>query len=282
MSDVETNANAMESDSQMTNSQQPDGQTQENPSTIDSSNEEGQQSSSTDDEVITMTRAQFAAQSKKIREIAERKARNQLKAEMEVQTAAPAQTSIPPATDPNTIWDPALQQYIPLNMSIADYAELAAQKATNSSQIPPQSMQQAAGAVKPVQSEGFCMEAEEQAIRLSVEIPDFEETLKGAPITAAMANEASRDNDGMRVLYEKWKNDPREIAKISQLSPDQQKRKVWQMTYEHRLNKNANKLKSNAIPQADPLPQGGSNGKSFSELSYAEKKRQREKEIWGD
>ena len=105
--------------------------------------------------------------------------------------------------------------------------------------------------------------------------------MKGAPISATMVNAASRDPNGMKNLYEMMKESPHELYQISQLEPIDQQNRMWLMKQKF-AQKRAKKVQNKATPQPAPLEANGKINKPWADMSYLEKKKAREREIWGE
>jgi hypothetical protein len=233
----------------------------------------------------------------KIRSIAEKKTARKLRKEYEAKLAeltqaqpAPAQQQqyIPPQTDPNTTYDPTLEQWIRNDMPIAEYVELAAQLAQSNPRIKQNIAtlaQQQSSVQQPQQPQStapkieFSDEAENQAIECEAEFSDFSEVLKGVPIHPEVVNELCADSAGMKNLYHAMKESPHEIYKILKLPLNEQKYKMWQMNQEV-AKKKAAKVKSNATEQAAPLKNGGDIHKQFHEMSEREQRKSRWDKNW--
>jgi hypothetical protein len=247
------------------------------------------------DETLTLTKSQMDAEAAKIRQIAERKATakatreaderykaeiEKLKTQQNQQTQQQAYNQQPPAqVDPNTVWDDGLGVWVSKDMTIAEYGELAASRAQQQN-YQQQQPQQVVNDVPAQPQNPYSEDAENQAIEAGVEFKDFEEVMKGAPVTPQMVNAICLDKNGMQNLYELQKERPHELYKISQLSPERQQKRMWELNQEF-ANKKAKIVQSKATPQPAPLDVSGNVSKPRSEMSFMEKKRLAEREIWG-
>lgn len=243
-----------------------------------------------DEKIVFNTKDEFDAETTKIRKIAERKVKRELEraynekfAQNQAQTQQVQQAQVTTPPDSNSVWDEALQTWIPGDMTISGYGEFAAQRAQQMNpqqqvqQPAAQQVQQARQGMQPFYSD----DAEDQAIECNERISDFSDVLSKSPITPEMANAAATDSEGIKNLYELQKTQPHVIYEVSRLSPIQQQKRVWELNREIANSKKA-KVQSSATPQPAPLKESGiSMKKPLSEMSYKEKKALREREIWG-
>jgi hypothetical protein len=240
------------------------------------------------------TKDEFDASAAKIKAIYEKKGRKAAERELaerfadqpqpptvQVQSQAP---NVPPPPDNNSFWDPTLNQWLPNDITVTQYVSLAnqvlpaqqeqpAQQPVNQPQVQQNPNPQPA---KPQFSE----QAENQGIECEVELKDFTSVMKGAPITPTMANAACLDPNGMKNLYEMMKEAPHELYQISQINdPIEQQNRMWLMNQKF-AQKRSKKVQTRATEQPAPLEANGKINKPWSEMSYLEKKKARENEIW--
>lgn len=227
-----------------------------------------------EEDIISLTRDELNARELGIKRIAERKARKQFEADLAQQYATQPQKA---ATE-TAIWDANLNTYIPKNITIADYQNLvnqAAQQQTGYARTiqDPQYQQptQPVSQITPDSKVDLSDKALFQVAALTAKDPNVSEALQGLPISIEMANAVATDPDGITNLYDAIKSHPHEIFKICQLSPIEQQAKMWELNQKCRLNK-ASKIKTNATPQPEPLPESGFVNKKVADMTYAERK----------
>jgi hypothetical protein len=251
---------------------------------------------SAEEEKLILTQKEFDNRAAKIKAIAERKARREvegkLRAEYEQQQAANAQVQQPAQQQtyqsnqppsPDHIWDPVIG-WRHKNMTTDEYSATIAQALTSQDQTYQQqsnvqpSVQQAPSPAVSAEDQAILSRAADQIDECCVELDDFEVIARSC-FTDAMVKAAAMAPNGVKNLYEEAKKDPMVFYKLSKLSPDEQKFKVWEMQKER--TKAPTKVQTGATPQPEPLQTNGST-KGYADMSFADKKAARMKEMWGD
>lgn len=253
---------------------------------------------SSQEEKLILSQEEYDAKAAKIKAIAERRAKREVEAKYaEEMSRFKAQYNDQKTTQnnfaqgqppsPDYIWDNNLG-WIHKDMSVQDYSSMVGQALTQLN-IPGSTAAQQAPAApssQPVQQSqhqpneaygGLSQQALEQIDECIVEYNDFKATAAQI-ITPAMANAAAMAPDGLKMLYELHQENPLELYKMTQLSPDEQKFKVWELQKEKAV-KAQKKVVTNATPQPEPLETNGT-VRRYEDLSIADRKALRLKEQW--
>lgn len=236
-----------------------------------------------EEEKIVLTQKEYDARAAAIRNMAERRAMRKAEEKFKAQQPQTAQQqpvqNIGTPQSPNDLWDDNLKTFIPRDLTIEQYAQLA--QSVQAQQPAQQPVAQQQGTVNPPQSEnGLTEDAETQAVTLAAKVGQekIQAALRQAPISDVMVNAVAVDPNGMENLYNAILERPHEIYQICQLSPMEQQAKMWEMNQEC-AKKRAPKVQTSATPQPAPLKEGGNFVKPYAEMSYEEKKAAKRREL---
>lgn len=236
---------------------------------------EDKESKTSEEDVISLTRDELNARELGIKRIAERKARKQFEAELAQQYANQPQGAVNETA--THVWDANLNNWIPKNITIADYQALVNQSTQPAGgvQTPMQQQYQQPSQQRSQITPDSKADLSDQALlqigALTAKDPNVSQALQGLPISIEMVNAVAVDPDGINNLYSAIKSHPYEIFKISQLSPIEQQAKMWELNQQCRTQK-ASKVKTNATPQPEPLNESGIVNKKVADMTYAERK----------
>jgi hypothetical protein len=235
-----------------------------------------------EEEKIVLTQQEYDARAAAIRNMAERRAKRKAEEEFKaaqqqqpIQAQQPQNISAPQS--PDDVWDDNLKMFIPKNMTVEQYSQLAGMVQT---QQPAQQQTVQQAPVNPPQTEtGLTENAELQLTTLASKVgeSDIRLALSKAPISDTMVNAVAVDKYGIENLYNAIKDRPHEIYQICQLSPMEQQAKMWELNKEC-AKKRAPKVQTSATPQPAPLKEGGDLSKSYTDMSYEEIKAARSKD----
>jgi len=242
-------------------------------------------------EKVTKTQEELDGEYARIRKIAERKAKakadyeinvrleqkvQEIKAQQEAHQQASAQQE-------KTFWDENLQRHIPSNMTLEQYQNLVLNP--NQPIIGQNTQQQTKQFVQnQVQQsqERYSDAAQLQAIECDVDFEsDFKHVLKAGQPSVTMLNAVAQDDNGVKNLYHKLKEDPAFCFKLSQLSPQEQQHRMWELNQEM-SKKTPKKVVSSATPQPASIKAGtnlplNEDSMSISELRNYHRKKDLEK-----
>lgn len=282
------------------------GESQSADSTVVAPSEDEQTTGSTDastaseESKIVLTQEELDNKAAKIKAIAERRAKREYEAKLQQELGERQQQpnqqqqsayAPEPQPSPDHVWDNVLG-WIHKDTSREQYSTLVMQALNNVAQQP--SSPQGVSNGQPVGTEmgtlpssasstysrygGLSPKTMDQIDECSVEFNDFL-AVTGNVIKVDMANAAAMAPDGIKMLYELAKENPLEIYKISQLSPDEQKFRVWELQKERALK--AQKIvNTRATPQPAPLESDGNVNNDLANKSFAQRKTLRLKESW--
>ena len=240
-----------------------------------------------EEEKITLTQKELDARSAKIRAITERRAKREAEADYKVelekmQQQQPAAQNGQPNSyaqvPPGYVWDDVLGS-IPENTTRQQYSLMIAQ-ALASQPAQPQTAKPAPSAPSAPAEEDVTKDAKDQFENCLIEMDDAESLLGSSAFNSKMFNAAADvSQNGIRDLLDLQRENPAEIYRISRLSPDKQRFEVWNYLKAKALKKP--KINTGATPQPESLKENGVATKQYSEMTYAEKKALRQREIWG-
>lgn len=284
---------------------QPEGSqevvTESSPAPEESAPSEAEAKAPAEEEKIVLTKTEFDNQSAKIKAIAERKAKREAEAryqaeyeKLQSQSATQQQQGYQQNTQPSPdhVWDDLLGwMHKDIRNNPDSYAQVVSQAVqsvmqpqNSQPQQPYQQQQQSQQPTHPTQPSqqfgGLSKNALDQIDELVVEHDDFVATAAQL-ITPSMANAAAFAPNGMKMLYDMYKDNPSDLFHMAKLSPDEQKFKVWEMHKEKSAAKTA-KVSTSATPQVAPLEANGIVNKDYADLSFAERKKRSLAASWED
>lgn len=257
-----------------------------------------------------LTEEDLAREVKRAQAIGERRAKRELdakySAELEkiktnvgiqqqqnVYSQTPQQNMQQPS--PEHVWDNNLG-WIHKDMTLPEYSQavnqalIALENDPNRATVPSSNVvqQQTAPSVPQAQKEDVkaSNKALEQIDECMEDLGDqFKDDLiagiKGGIITPHMINAAALAPDGVKEFYNWFKKEFTTVSKISQLSPMEQQARIWDFNAE-RTAKKQPKVESKVTPQPESLKSNGDVNKSSAESSYLKRKREAERQIWGN
>ena len=195
---------------------------------------------------------------------------------------------------PQQVFDQNLNRYIPNDLTVAEYQQLANQVTTNPAMIDQylaQRQQQKSAqnknfdnnvstpqtATDPQPSNDLRNQFDDCCVKLP---DDFEYTITQSPyVTIDLLESAATESKGLEIVYNLQKTDPSELARIAQLPTRKlQERAIWRHATE--ASRPA-KTVSNVKPQSPPLKGNGQISKGLKDMSYEEKKRHYEEMEYG-